>query len=144
VFVTWVKFMSVQWHEINLWPSREVVDFHAPVDFREKFPSNRVVVDGTEIPIKAPEVPAARQITFSNYKNRNTAKALAGINPGGLVSFVSDTYGGSTSDRQVFERSNLCQLTHPGDSIMADKGFDVQDLFAPHDVTVNIPTFFTK
>jgi len=27
---------------------------------------------------------------------------------------------------------------------MADKGFDVQDLFAPHDVTVNVPTFFRK
>jgi hypothetical protein len=25
---------------------------------------------------------------------------------------------------------------------MADKGFDVQDLFAPRNVTINIPTFF--
>jgi hypothetical protein len=25
---------------------------------------------------------------------------------------------------------------------MADKGFNVQDLFAPYDVTINIPTFF--
>ena len=31
-----------------------------------------------------------------------------------------------------------------GDSIMADKGFNVQDLFAPYDVTINIPTFFRK
>ena len=30
------------------------------------------------------------------------------------------------------------------DSIMADKGFNVQDLFAPRDVHVNIPTFFSK
>ena len=27
---------------------------------------------------------------------------------------------------------------------MADKGFNVQDIFAPMDVTVNIPTFFKK
>jgi hypothetical protein len=27
---------------------------------------------------------------------------------------------------------------------MADKGFNVQDLFAPYDVTINIPTFFRK
>ena len=27
---------------------------------------------------------------------------------------------------------------------MADKGFNVQDLFAPRDVSVNIPTFFKK
>ena len=30
------------------------------------------------------------------------------------------------------------------DSIMADKGFNVQDLFVPYDVAVNIPTFFNK
>ena len=27
---------------------------------------------------------------------------------------------------------------------MADKGFNVQDLFAARDITVNIPTFFTN
>ena len=27
---------------------------------------------------------------------------------------------------------------------MADKGFDVQDMFAPMNVTVNIPNFFRK
>jgi hypothetical protein len=27
---------------------------------------------------------------------------------------------------------------------MADKGFNVQDLFAPFDVHVNIPAFFSK
>jgi hypothetical protein len=144
VFVTWVKFMSLQWQEINMWPTREVVDFFAPVDFREKFPTTRVIVDGTEIPIKVPKVPAAQQITFSNYKNRNTAKALIGVTPGGLASFVSNTYGGTASDRQIVERCNLREITEPGDSIMADKGFDVQDLFAPYDVTVNIPTFFMK
>jgi len=144
VFVTWVRFMSLQWHEINFWPSRDVVDFFAPVDFREKFPATRVIVDGTEIPIKVPKVPAAQQVTFSTYKNRNTAKVLVGVTPGGLVSFVSDAYGGSTSDRQIVERGNLREITDPGDSVMADKGFDVQDLFAPHDVTINIPTFFKK
>jgi len=144
VFVTWIKFMGLQWREINVWPVREVVDFFAPIDFREKFHSTRVIVDGTEIPIKVPKVPAAQQITFSNYKNRNTAKALIGITPGGLVSFISDAYGGSASDRQIVERTNLRAITDPGDSVMADKGFDVQDLFAPVDVTVNIPTFFKK
>ena len=42
------------------------------------------------------------------------------------------------------ERSNIVQLCEPGNSVMADKGFNVQDLFARMDVTVNIPTFFKK
>ena len=57
---------------------------------------------------------------------------------------MSGAYGGSASDRQIVEQPNLRAITDPGDSITADKGFDVQNLFAPHDVTVNIPTFFQK
>ena len=144
IFVTWIKFMSLQWRELNMWPDRETVDFFAPFDFKQKFPSTRVIVDGTEIPIKKPSPPAAQQVTFSSYKNKNTAKSLIGITPGGLVSYVSDAYGGSASDRQIVERSHLIDTMDPGDSVMADKGFDVQDLFAPYDVTVNIPTFFRK
>jgi hypothetical protein len=64
---------------------------------------------------------------------------LAGATPGGLMSYLSPAYGGSSSDRQIVERTTLCDK---GDSIMADKGFNVQDIFAPYDVTINIPTFF--
>ena len=69
---------------------------------------------------------------------------MIGCTPGGLVSYVSPAYGGSASDRQIIERSDVPQKCDPGDSLMADKGFDVQDIFAPFDVAVNIPTFFKK
>ena len=143
-FVTWIRFMSLQWREINLWPDRVTIDTFAPLDMKQNFPTTRVIVDGTEMPVKKPKLPGAQQVSFSTYKNRNTAKALIGVSPGGLVSFVSDAYGGSTTDRQIVERCGLTQLVEPGDSIMADKGFDVQDIFAPYDVTVNMPTFFRK
>ena len=42
------------------------------------------------------------------------------------------------------ERSALSTLCDSGDSVMADKGFNLQDLFAPSNVTINIPTFFHK
>lgn len=53
-------------------------------------------------------------------------------------------YGGSTSDRQVIERSSLQNKCEAGDVVMADKGFTVQDIFAPHDVTVLTPHFVKK
>ncbi len=143
-FATWIRFMSLQWREVELWPNRDIVQFHAPSDFKAKFPKTRVVFDGTECPIKKPKAPAAQQATFSTYKNRNTSKVLIGVTPGGQVSYVSPAYGGSTSDRQIVERSDLTTKLDPTDSIMADKGFDVQDIFAPMDVTVNIATFFKK
>jgi hypothetical protein len=144
IFVTWVNFCAKTWSEINVWPVQDLVRYYSPDDFKAKFPMTRVIVDGTEIPIKKPSNPRAQRATFSSYKNRNTAKVVVGSTPGGLISYVSPAYGGSASDRQIIERSGLPQMCDMGDSIMADKGFNVQDLFAANDVTVNIPSFFRK
>lgn len=144
IFVTWVNFMALQWGEVEWWPSRDLVDFYMPTDFKVKFPTTRVIVDGTECPVKKPKEPILQQATWSTYKNRNTVKVLVGISPGGLVSYVSPAYAGSASDRNICERSELPQMCEPQDSVMADKGFNVQDLFEASMVAVNIPTFFSK
>lgn len=144
VFITWINFMYCQWSEINWWPSRDLVKYFAPSDFRLKFPNTRVIIDGTEFPIMKPNDPKLQQATFSTYKNRNTMKVVVGATPGGLISYVSPVYGGATSDRQITERSNLPQMCDPGDDVMADKGFNVDDLFLPYNVSLNIPTFFSK
>jgi hypothetical protein len=67
---------------------------------------------------------------------------MIGVSPRGLVTFVSDSYAGTASDRQIIERSDLCKkdLFNKKDSIMADRGIMVQDLFANKDVKVNTPT----
>jgi len=143
IFVTWINFCYLQWKEICWWPSRDLISFFCPTDFKAKFPHTRVIVDGTEIPINKPKQPVAQQATFSSYKNRNTVKVLVGSTPGGLISYVSDAYGGSASDRQICERSDLTRKCEWGDAIMADKGFNVQDLFEENNVHINIPTFFT-
>lgn len=143
IFITWVNFCARQWGEIDLWVNGDLVHFFAPADFQRKFPTTRVILDGTEVPVERPSNPVAQRATFSTYKNKNTVKTVVGATPGGLVSFVSQTYGGSASDRQIVERSNLLTKCDRGDSVMADKGFNVQDLFAGGDVQVNIPAFFT-
>ncbi|XP_069102281.1 uncharacterized protein [Argopecten irradians] len=144
IVLTWINFMYLQWKELDLWPVRELVHHFTPSDFGLKFPTTRLIVDGTECPIKKPKAPKAQQATFSTYKNRNTVKTLVGATPGGFISYVSPAYAGSTSDRQICERSNLLTKCDPGDSIMADKGFNVQDIFAPMDISINIPSFFKK
>jgi hypothetical protein len=47
-----------------------------------------------------------------------------GCTPRGAVSFVSDCYGGSVSDRQIIEDSNILDnsMFDSSDSIMADRG----------------------
>ncbi len=142
-FRTWINFMFYQLKELNLWLPRKIVDMYMPSDFKKKFPSTRVIVDGTEIPIERPSSVPAQAASWSSYKNKNTLKVLVGISPKGAVTFVSNAYGGSASDRQIVERSDLLREKkfEKKDSIMADKGFVVQDLFCHQEVKVNMPTF---
>ena len=39
---------------------------------------------------------------------------------------------------------SLPSMCDPGDETMADKGFNVEDMFIPYHVAINIPTFFKK
>ena len=144
IFFTWIRFMKLQWSEISQWPERELVRFFSPHDFKKKYPRVRIIVDGTEIPVQKPSNPTAQKSTFSKYKNKNTVKLVVGATPGGLISYLSPTYGGSVTDRQIIERSDLLKMLDLGDSVMADKGFDVEDILAAYKVTLNIPTFFKK
>ncbi|CAH4034428.1 unnamed protein product [Pieris brassicae] len=123
IFITWVNFMFELWSKVNIWPSRALVDYYMPKLFKQHHSSTRVVVDGTEIPIAKPKNPISQQATFSSYKHHNTIKNLVGITPGGLISFCSEGYGGSTSDCQITERSSLLDLCEEKDAIMADRGF---------------------
>lgn len=144
IFVTWVNFMYIQWRQLDIFPEKELVKFYMPRTFAQDFPNTRLIIDGMEVPIQKPSQPAAQQITYSNYKNRNTLKTIVGITPGGLISYIPDTHGGSASDRLLVERGNLTRICEPGDSIMCDKGFDVQDVFAPFNIAINVPTFMRK
>ena len=52
----------------------------------------------------------AASASYSNYKHRLTAKYLIGVAPNGAVTFVSDGYPGSTSDKVVTDQSRV--ITH--------------------------------
>ena len=57
-----------------------------------------------------------------------------------LFPFVSDLYAGRSSDKQITNDCGILDLLEAGDSVMADKGFDIAgDL--PQGVTLNIPPF---
>ena len=85
-----------------------------------------------------PSNPSAQQLTFSNYKNHNTAKALVGITPSGAICFISDLYGGNISDKKLTVESGILKLLEHGDSIMADRGFTIEDVLPPG-VSLNVP-----
>ena len=139
IVTTWINFLYYKFRDIPIWPSREQVHITMPGQFRRLYPNTRIIIDATEVFIQRPSNPTAQQLTFSTYKNHNTAKVLAGITPSGAFSFISPMYGGSISDRQLFIESGLLEKLEPGDGIMADKGFNISDLLEPHGVILNIP-----
>ena len=103
-------------------------------------PSTRVIIDATEIYVEQPELPELQQMTFLKYKNDNTYKGLIGISPNRVVTFISSLYPGSISDKEL-TRSGIFDLLEPRDSVMADRGFDIEDLTL-RGVRLNIHQFF--
>ena len=71
-------------------------------------------------------------------------KTLIAVTPSGAVSFVSNLYGGSISDRKLTEKSGLLNMLEPGDSVMADRGFTIADMLDIRGVALNIPPTKTQ
>ena len=118
-----------------------MVNTDTPGCFKMLYPSARVILDATEVCVEKPSLPRLQQATFSSYKNTNTYKALVGISPTGVITYVSSLYAGSISDKELTHCSGILDLLEQGDSVMADHGFDIQDDLTLQGVRLNIPPF---
>lgn len=106
----------------------------------KNFVNCRVIVDGTEIFIDIPNRLEHQKLFYSSYKNRNTMKVtIAAVPPNGVITYVSELFPGSTSDKDVFKSCGALNASlQPGDLISADKGFLISHLI-PAGVYVNVP-----
>lgn len=142
ICISWINFMYLKFGYLNMWPSREEIDKAMPQSFKDKYPKTRVIIDGTEIKCQTPSSLVLHSETYSSYKSHTTFKGLIGIAPIGHITFISQLYAGSISDREITIRSGLLKLPFSaGDNIIADKGFTISDLLEPIGVGLNIPPF---
>ena len=144
IFNQWIDYLDTELEFLVMWPSREIIDNTMPRSFCDKYPKCRVIVDCTEIRTETPSSLQLRSLLYSEYKSHMTYKSLIGISPAGVVTFVSDLYSGSISDKQITKLSGLVNLCEEGDAIMADKGFLISDLTTPKGVNLIIPPFKRK
>ena len=140
-FATWLELLFSRLIQLPVWATRRTVEETMPEVFRQKYPLTRVVLDCTELFIEKPSCFRAQSETYSSYKSHNTAKGLVAIAPNGALTFVSDLYGGHFSDKVIVEHCGIPQLLEEGDAVMADHGFEIQDLLASKKVYLNIPPF---
>ncbi len=89
----------------------------------------RCIIDCTEIQIGRPSLAASNSQVYSQYKSRPTLKCLVSMTPRGTISYISKPTGGNTSDKKIVKMTNIVDKFQPGDICMADRGFNIQELF---------------
>lgn len=139
---TWIRFMAEEFKKLQeiMFVSGPAQNGLRPPCFKD-FPNLRVVIDCTEFRIQRPKNLQQQRDTFSDYKSANTMKFLIGISCMGGLSYISEGYEGSISDRSLVEKSGFLDLLDSGDAIMADKGFDNEDKCDERGIELLIPSF---
>lgn len=122
-------------------PSRKKNKTSLPMAFA-CFSECRIILDCTDESCDKPKNIFCQRSTFSTYKGRNTFKPLLGCAPNGVVTYSSDLYPGSLSDKAIVEHSGIASQLISGDLVLADKGFLIEEIM-PYGVNVNIPPFLT-
>ena len=123
------------------WPGREELRKTMPVDFKTHFSKCVVIIDCFEVFCERPKPLKARAQTFSSYKHHNTVKFLIGISPQGVITYISKGWGGRVSDRHLTENCGILELLLPGDQVLADRGFNIQEAVGLYCAEVKIPPF---
>ncbi|XP_022801591.1 uncharacterized protein LOC111339241 [Stylophora pistillata] len=120
-------------------PSQDKNKLSAPSSFSQ-YGSCRIVIDCTDIEVAAPKLMSQKNATYSSYRGMHSFKVIVGVAPNAVITYVSMLYLGSISDKAIVQESGLLKHLTPGDMILADKGFLIQDI-VPHG---NIPPFLNK
>ena len=123
-------------------PSRDKNKTSLPESF-VTFSNCRMIIDCTDVKIEAPKLLSDQKLTYSTYRGMHSFKVLIGVAPNAAITYVSKLFPGSVSDKAVVQQSGLLDIFKPGDLILADKGFLIQDI-VPNGVAVNIPPFLNK
>ena len=70
-----------------------------------------------------------------SYKHHNTVKFLIGMTPQGVVSFISQAWGGTVSDKFLPENSGLLK------NLLSGKRFDIADSVGFYQAKLYIAAF---
>ena len=140
-FKKWIYIINEHLKPLIGWPTRDELRDTMHADFKINFPKCVCVIDCFEVFCERPQNLMARAQTCSNYKHHNTVKFLIDISPQGVISYISKGWGGHVSDKHLTENCGIFNYLLPGDQILADSGFNVQDSVGLSCAEIKIPPF---
>ena len=142
-FLNMTDILFIRLKPLVCWPDREDLRKTTPMCFQANFGTTvAIILDCFEIFIDRPSnLMAHAQKTWSSYKHHNTAKYMIGIAPQGVISYISNGWGGRVSDKFITEHCGILNKLLPGDIVLADRGFDVQDSVGMMCAKVVTPAF---
>lgn len=129
-------------HKLIIWPDQETLKKTMPSCFKESFSGKSVfIIDCFELFIQKPADMGTAAQCWSHYKHHYTIKYLIAITPQGTVAFISEGWGGRTSDKHLSCNSSFFNKILPQDVILADRGFLITDYARMYHAKVVIPAF---
>ena len=144
LFITWVLFLEKELKLLLPFSTlKDMEGIERPEIYRNNY-CLRAIIDCTEFYIQKPSLPSSQRGTHSSYKARNTFKLFISISPALHINYVSKLFSGCISDKEITRRCGFLEELKPGDEVMADKGFNIQDLLALHHVRLIAPPILHK
>jgi hypothetical protein len=141
IFHFWIELMYRKFKILNLCPPMRQLQQHMPEKLKLDYPNLREIFDGTEFKTQKPSDPLAQRQLWSSYKHDHTVKVQLGCESTGAITSISHTFGGSVSDKELFQQSGVVEHLHEGEAVMVDKGYLILDVLQGSGVQLIRPPF---
>ncbi|XP_047233964.1 uncharacterized protein LOC124875696 [Girardinichthys multiradiatus] len=127
IIITWSNYLYFVLGSIRIWMTQAQVQQMMPRVIRQHCLCTRVIIACTELRCEFGELKMSSE-TLSRERSCTTFKALVGIAPCGLITFVSQLFPDSMSNDELTRLSGILDLLEPGDEVIADKNFYIGNL----------------
>ena len=138
IFATWTRAAANILKSFVFIPDQGILNLTKPSRF-SCFKNLNSIIDCSEVFIQTPKDPKMKRMTWSSYKHHNTLKILIAVSPNSMIVFVSKAFPGSISDKAITNQSGFLNLLDPYTTLMADKGFKIDEECAAKSISVIIP-----
>ncbi len=122
----WIDVMYVRFSRVLMvWPVWAALNFSMPLSFRAHYPRCIAIIDCFDVSVddRHTDLFLDREST----RSKRAIKFLIAIAPTGAITFISKAYGEHEPDEDVVHDSELLRRILPGDQILADRDFLIEE-----------------